>query len=36
MPYAFLNWLNPIVSITYAIFGISMARLPERERAPDE
>jgi NhaC family Na+:H+ antiporter len=32
MPYAFLNWLNPIVAITYAIFGISMARLPERER----
>lgn len=27
MPYAFLNWLNPIVSITYAFLGISMAKL---------
>jgi Na+:H+ antiporter, NhaC family len=32
MPYAFLNWLNPIVAITYAIFGISMARLPAAKR----
>ncbi len=28
MPYAFMNWLNPIVSITYAFLGFSMAKLP--------
>jgi len=32
LPYAFLNWLNPIVAITYAIFGVSMPRLPVASR----
>jgi NhaC family Na+:H+ antiporter len=30
-PYAFLNWLCPIVSIVYGITGISMTRISDAE-----
>ena len=32
LPYAFLNWLNPIVAITYALCGVSMPRVPVPSR----
>ncbi|HET6583942.1 MAG TPA: Na+/H+ antiporter NhaC family protein, partial [Nannocystaceae bacterium] len=32
LPYAFLNYINPIIAIGYAIFGVSIARLPEPPR----
>ena len=28
LPYAFLNYMNPVIAIGYAMFGISMVRLP--------
>jgi len=28
LPYAFLNYLNPVIAIGYAIFGVSIVRLP--------
>jgi NhaC family Na+:H+ antiporter len=34
LPYAFLNYLNPIIAIGYAIFGVSMVRLPSATREP--
>ena len=30
LPYAVLNYLNPLISILYGFFGISMTRLPEK------
>jgi NhaC family Na+:H+ antiporter len=36
-PYAFLNWICPIVSIVYGFTGISMAKIsPEEARRHDE
>lgn len=32
LPYAFLNYINPVIAIGYAIFGVSIARLPEPPR----
>jgi NhaC family Na+:H+ antiporter len=32
LPYAFLNYVNPVIAICYAIFGVSMARLSEPAR----
>ena len=31
LPYAFLNLLNPIVSVFYGYTGITMEKLPEEE-----
>ncbi|TCO71381.1 Na+/H+ antiporter NhaC [Marinisporobacter balticus] len=31
-PYAFLNWLNPLVSIFYGYTGITMEKLPSTEK----
>ena len=31
IPYAILNWLNPIVSIFYGYAGITMTQLSEEE-----
>ncbi len=30
-PYAFLNWICPLVSILYGITGISMTRISDAE-----
>ena len=31
LPYAILNWLNPIVSVIYGYTGITMTELTEEE-----
>ena len=33
IPYAILNWLNPVVSITFGYTGITMTKLTEEEYA---
>ena len=33
LPYAFLNLLNPVISILYGFTGITMEKLPD---VPDE
>jgi NhaC family Na+:H+ antiporter len=33
LPFAFLNWINPIVSIIYGYTGITMAKLEEETEA---
>ena len=33
LPYAFLNYLNPMIAIGYAIFGVSIVRLPPTKPA---
>jgi NhaC family Na+:H+ antiporter len=35
LPYAVLNYVNPMVAIAYAIFGISMTRLPSATAEPE-
>ena len=31
LPYAFLNWITPIVSLIYGITGFTMEKLPPEE-----
>ena len=31
LPYAILNWLNPIVSVIYGYTGITMTELTDEE-----
>ena len=31
IPYAILNWLNPIVSVFYGYMGITMTKLTDEE-----
>lgn len=33
IPYAILNWLNPIVSIIFGFTGITMTKMTEEEYA---
>jgi NhaC family Na+:H+ antiporter len=35
LPWAFLNWFNPLVSIFYGFTGITMDRLPPKQEAAE-